>query len=466
MGMAAGAAMAGAASRAWGSDGDTIQAADRPNVLFIMIEDLNNWVGCLGGHPDVETPNIDALAQSGVLFENAYCPSPVCGPSRASILTGKLPSTSGVYLNSQHWRHIEGDYPSSLPEYFFESGYDTYGAGKIFHGSDDGAFWRKYYPISSPTAPNREPGQFWGGVDAPQLDFGDWKIANWANKQIQQYHYQPFLLACGFLATHNPWYAPMPYFNMYNRTEIAVPSINHHDLDDIPEPGLKLVDGDQYYKLKDAGSYRDALAGYLACITFVDAAVGRVLNTLYDSDYADNTVVVLCADHGLHFGEKLHWGKSVLWEEANHVPFIVSAPGTAAAGARCSQCVSLVDIYPTLADLCGLEPPDGVDGKSLRPLLENPDAAGDYYAIQTYRRGNHSVRASRWRYTRYRDGSEELYDHAADPLEWRNLAGRPEYRTIKQILARKLPDGDAFNVYTEKEVGDPAIRRRRRLWYK
>ncbi len=439
----------------------------RPNVLFIAIDDLNDWVGCLGGHPDVKTPNLDALARRGVSFTHAYCSAPACNPSRASLLTGIRPSTSGVYHNNQPWRPVMRD-AVTLPQHFMAHGYKVVGRGKIFHGSyPDPASWQEYIPKGrDPLPPNRplngipNTAHFdWGPLDVPDEQMDDTKVAHWGIEFLRQQQPQPFFLACGFFRPHLPWYVPRKYFEMYPPEQVTLPNVNEHDLDDIPPIGRRIAkpDGD-HKRVIETHNWRRAVSGYLASITFVDTQVGKLLDALYSSPYADNTIIILWGDHGWHLGEKLHWRKFALWEEATHAPLMVVAPGVTPSGANCDRTVSFLHIYPTLVELCGLAPLKGqLEGVSFVPLLKDPTAAWERPAVTTYGRNNHSVRSEGWRYIRYRDGTEELYDEVTDPLEWTNLAGQPEHAATKQELAAWLP-----KVNAEEAPRDTRTRRRRK----
>jgi choline-sulfatase len=443
--------------------------AGRRNVLFIAIDDLNDWVGCLGGHPDVKTPNLDRLAARGLLFTNAHCAAPLCNPSRAALMTGVRPSSSGVYDNRQPFRKAAPSRDAvTLAQHFMAQGYRVVGGGKIFHGGfPDPVSWHEYFPSQTrnkppdPMPPKRplngipDTGHFdWGPLHVPDQEMGDWKVAEWARRELARKHDRPFFLAVGFFRPHLPWYVPGKYFEMYPEDKVTLPLVKEDDLDDVPPMGRKFArpEGD-HKRVIQYGQWRKAVQGYLASITFMDAQVGRVLDALEDGPNAGDTIVVLWSDHGWHLGEKLHWRKFALWEEATHNPLIIVAPGVTTPASRCSRPVSLMDIYPTLVELCELPPRSGLEAASLAPLLRNPQSGWERPAVTTYLRGNHSVRSERWRYIRYRDGSEELYDHWNDELEWHNLADKPEYHTIKQELARWLPPSDAPD--GPREQGEP-----------
>jgi len=437
----------------------TRPTVERPNILFIAIDDLNDWVGCLGGHPDAKTPNLDRLASRGLLFTNAHCAAPLCNPSRAAIMTGIRPSTSGVYTNRQPFRQSPVTRDAiTLPQYLRAHGYYTLGSGKIYHGSfPDPPSWDEYYPSqeqnrpADPVPPRRplngipNTGHFdWGPLKVKDDEMGDMKVANWVAEQLHRKYEKPFFLACGIFRPHLPWYVPEKYFDLYPLETVTLPKVKDDDLDDIPPVGRKFArpEGD-HKRVVEHNQWRQAVQAYLACISFADAAVGRVLEAFDSSSYKDNTIIVLWSDHGWHLGQKLHWRKFTLWEEATHNVFMIVAPGITRPGSRCRRAVDLVDIYPTLVELCGLPPKQGLEGRSLVPWLKNPDLEKERPALTTYLRGNHSVRTEQWRYIRYHDGTEELYDHRQDPLEWYNLAARPGYEDVKRQLARWLPSYDA-----------------------
>jgi len=430
----------------------------KPNVLFIAVDDLNDWIGCLGGHPDVKTPNIDRLAKRGVLFSNAHCAAPACNPSRAALMTGIRPWTSGVYHNSNSWRRSPVlKNAVTLPQHFMAHGYRAMGSGKIYHGAfPDPASWDEYWPSQTQNRPpdpepkgrplNGIPGTShfdWGPLDADKTEMGDWKVTDWVIDQLNKKHDKPFFLACGFFRPHLPWYVPKEYFDLYPLDEIKLPTIKEDDLDDVPPIGRKMSGGKDHNNVIKYNQWRKAVQAYLASISFADECVGRVLDALDKSTYADNTVVVFWADHGWHLGEKLHWRKFALWEEATHNPLMFVVPGLTKAGGRCTRPVNLIDIYPTLVDVCGLTPKAELEGISLKPLLENPQAKWDRPSLTTYGRGNHSVRSERWRYIRYSDGTEELY-------EWTNLASDPRYARVKKDLARWLPKTDVPEIGRDK----------------
>jgi arylsulfatase A-like enzyme len=443
---------------------------DGHNVLFIAVDDLNDWIGCLGGHPDVKTPNFDRLARKGVLFTSAHCAAPLCNPSRAALMTGIRPSTSGVYDNNQPMRQSPALAKAvSLSQHFMEHGYRVIGGGKIYHGGyPDPQSWHEYFPSQSQTKPpdpvppkrpaNGIPNtaQFdWSPLAVPDSKMGDWQVAEWAAAELRKKQNKPLFLACGIFRPHLPWYVPEKYFDLYPLDRIALPDVKDDDLDDVPPIGRKFArpEGD-HKRVLEYDQWRKAVQAYLASISFADAMLGRVLDAFEEGPLAGDTSIVLWSDHGWHLGEKLHWRKFSLWEEATHNVLMISSPGLTTPGGRCDRTVSLMDIYPTLIDLCALKPRQPLEGASLMPLLKNPGARWDRPALTTYMRGNHSIRSERWRYIRYSDGTEELYDRAKDELEWNNLAGKPELTTVKQELAQWLPKTDAAPSARQRSTGE------------
>ncbi len=445
----------------------------QPNVLFICIDDLNDWVGCLGGHPDVKTPNLDRLAARGVLFSRAYCAAPACGPSRTAVMTGIRPATSGVYNNAQPFREsgVLRD-AVTLPQHFMGHGYAAMGSGKIYHGIfPDPPSWDDYWPSKMTTRPPDpmpdgrplngipETRHFdWGPVNVDNAEMGDVQVAEWVSGQLSKQHDTPFFLGCGFYKPHLPWYVPGKYFDMYPVDTITLPNVKEDDLDDIPEQGRRIArPGGDHATVLEHGQWRKAVQGYLASITFADDCLGTVIDALDAGPNSDDTIVILWSDHGWHLGEKLHWRKFALWEEATRNVLMVAAPGVTKPGGVCDATVNLLDVYPTLVDLCGLSPKPELEGESLVPFLRDPARPSNRPSLTTRSRNSHSLRSDRWRYIRYSDGTEELYDHDADEMEWDNLAGDPALGDVKRELAVWLPVVNAEN----SPVQDAETRRRR-----
>ena len=444
-------------------------AQEQPDVLFITLDDLNDWIGVLGGHPQAKTPNIDRLAARGMTFTNAHSPSALCNPSRTAILTGLRPSTSGMYGNDPDWRTVDVfDGLATLPRHFRTNGYRTLGSGKIFHahtygpagfaGYNDTAAWDAFWPspdrqLPEETVPARRLidspmfiGFDWDSVVAQDSATGDGQVVAWVEQQLLAETGSPRFIAAGIYRPHLPWYVPQKYFDMHPLEGVQLPAVLENDLDDVPEAGARgsLQSTEMHEWVVEEQKWKEAVQGYLASVSFADALVGRLLDALEQSGRADRTIIVLLGDHGFHLGEKARWRKMTLWEESTRVPLIVVAPGVTRAGSRSGEAVSLMDLYPTLAELTGLGVPPHVEGESLVPLLRDPEGATrEQPALITYGYGNHAVRDERYRYIRYADGSEELYDHDSDPNEWTNLAASPAHAQAKAQLARYLPEADA-----------------------
>jgi len=440
--------------------------ARKPNVLFIAVDDLNDWTNCLGGYKGkIFTPNLDRLASRGVLFTNAHCSAPSCNPSRASLMTGIRPSTSGVYNNNQVWRQMPVlKNAVTIPEHFRANGYRAVGGGKIFHalswiqtsyGIDQNDFnaWDDYFPSKGRSMPEtawpagavenaehtwrwnpvargnvgrRPPYYFdWGAIPVPDSEIDDFKVVDWAIGELKRSHDTPFFQAVGIFKPHIPWFVPRKYFDLYPLDEVVPPDCKLDWEVNTPPAGLRLVTRDWQKWVLENDQWRKAIQGYLACISFADAQLGRLLDALDASPYRDNTVVVLWSDHGFHLGERDHWEKFTLWERSTRVTFMMAAPGVTTAGTRCDQPVSLLDIYPTLNELCGLLKLPALEGLSLVPQLKDVRTARPRPEVTTWGH-SHAVRDMRWRYIRYEDGGEELYDHEKDPGEWNNLAAKPE----------------------------------------
>ncbi|MDB5387940.1 MAG: arylsulfatase family protein [Planctomycetaceae bacterium] len=431
-------------------------AASRPNVLFIAIDDLNDWIGCLKGHPQAKTPRIDQLASRGTLFSNAHCQAPLCNPSRSSLLTGLRPSTTGIYGLAPGIRDVAAlKQTVTLPQHFAKQGYFTSHFGKVFHdGSIPPALRAAEFDVwgiapGMPLPPRKfveTPSEIkpmdWGVFPTDDREQCDWKIADAAIEQLHSMPQgKPFFLAVGFRLPHVPCFASQKWFDQFPAEQIQLPLVNEQDRDDIPpfawflhwklpEPRLSW--------LKKAQQWRPLVRAYLASTTFMDSQVGRVLDELDRTGLRENTIVVLWSDHGWHLGEKGITGKNSLWERSTRVPLIFAGPGIK-HGSTCSQPVELLDLYPTLIDLCALPPQNGVEGHSLVPQLNDPQKPRIWPAITTHNQNNHTVRSENWRYIRYADGSEELYDHRSDPHEWTNLAQDVKSAPNKAELIRWLP---------------------------
>lgn len=422
------------------------------NVLFLAVDDLNDWIGCMGGHPQARTPHLDRLAERAVVFTNAHCQAPICNPSRISLLTGVLPSSSGVYYLGPHIRKCEATRRAvTIPRHFQRSGYHSWGTGKIFHVEGRGEFGeyggsfggfgpRPKKPI---VAGHTHPLWDWGAFPQRDAQMPDCKLADWTVGKLSQQRGggKPFFLACGFYRPHVPMYVPQKWFDLYPLDTVQLPAHLTDDLADIPRYGQDLtwsVVAPRHQWLLARNQWAHAVQSYLACVSFVDAQVGKVLDGLEKSGEKDNTIIVVWSDHGFHLGTKERWGKRSLWEDSTRVVLMVSVPGMT-RGARCNRPVGLIDLFPTLIDLCGLEQVTGLEGHSLAPLLAKPDAPWPWPALTTFGQHNHAVRSQNWRYIVYADGSEELYDRRNDPHEFKNLAGDARYKRIIETHRRWLP---------------------------
>lgn len=432
--------------------------APRPNVLFIVVDDLNDWVGCLGGHPQAQTPNIDRLAARGTVFANAHCQAPLCNPSRSSLFTGLRPSTTGIYGNIPGIRRVPAlKNCVTLPQYFSRQGYFTATFGEVFNaGLIPQQLQTNEFNLCGPVPdmpmpktkfvhlPNdTEPAMDWGVFPADDREQADWKTADNAIAQLKaRPSAKPFFLAVGFCLPHVPCYASQKWFDKFPAEEqIILPPVKDHDRDDVPDFAWYLhwkLPEPRLSVLKQANQWRPLVRSYLASSAFMDSQIGRLLDALDASGTASNTIVVLLSDNGWHLGEKGITGKNSLWKESTHVPLIFAGPGVAKS-ARCSQPAELLDIYPTLLELCGLPAKSEMEGHSLAPQLQDAKTPRPWPAITTHNGGNHSVRSERWRYIRYADGSEELYDLQTDPNEWTNLVHNASCVDVIRDHARWLP---------------------------
>ena len=475
---------------------------EKPNVLFISVDDLNDWVNPLDGNPQAITPNLDKLVQHGVLFTNAHCSQAVCTASRNSLLSGLHPTTTGWYASTsdmaKNYNSVMENH-MMLPEYFKSNGYNTYSAGKVFHSGESDysdrtdSFWTEYAPhfwnnmephikeagfgyrgtmfypftkdggqlvqlFGEDTINNyyKDRNRFYslcGGPlsedEIPKGGMYDEQIANWAINKISEKQDKPFFMAVGFIRPHVPYTAPQKYFDMYDKENIVLPDIPEDEMSDIPIMGKSIAfgrtpNGGWYDVNRKKEILPELVHAYLACVSFADDQIGKVLKALENSPNANNTIIVLWSDHGQHLGEKHHFRKQALWEESTRVPLFFRVPGKKQGKAQNDQAVSLLDIYPTLTDLCHLPKPEKLEGNSLVPLLNDPDKAWDKPVLSTWYYKNHAVRSNKWRYIHYRDGGEELYNHETDPGEHTNLANDPQYASVINDLKKYLPKKDAI----------------------
>lgn len=427
------------------------QDKKQPNIVFIAIDDMNDWTGFLGGHPQASTPNMDKLANSGVNFTNAQCSAPGCSPSRNALLYGIEPFNSGLYpFYDGEETHVElRKKYTSLPQLLKQNGYNTYGAGKIHHGTrGNPAEWtdflendndkKVFAPNEGIIFGNNSKNSFRPTIN-PYEEHHDHKVASYGLEVLEQKHDKPFFLAVGIVKPHLPFDAPKPFFDALPR-KILAPELYTDDLADIPKEGNGFRRAAEYNNITKNNAWDDVRRAYLACISWADYNIGRVIDALEKSPYADNTVIVLWSDHGYHLGEKMTFKKFTLWEEATRVPFIIKdLRKKDAKGYNIDEPVSLINVYKTIADFTGIQTPDYVDGISLVPQITNSNAALKSPAITSWGRGNYAIRTKEWRYIRYFDGTEELYNHNTDKNEWYNVADKPENESKKAELRALLP---------------------------
>jgi len=448
-----------------------------PNVLFIAVDDLNNWLGCLNGYSNTKTPNLDKLAAQGVLFSNAHCQAPLCGPSRASIMTGLRPSTTGIYGMVPD-NQVRSENPATknitfLPEYFKDNGYHTMGVGKLFHiHSPEGVFDESGGRVKG-FGPLPEKRFVWDGFGAsdrkrygrtstdwgayPEVDslMPDHQSVDWAIERLNKEYDQPFFLGIGFLRPHVPLYVPQKWFDLHPLEGIEVAPYQSDDLNDVPPVALKINDLPMMPTTEwaiESGEWKKIIQAYLACVSFVDHEIGRLMEVFEKSGHADNTVIVFWSDHGYRLGEKGTFAKHALWESATKAPLMFIAPDLP-KGKIIDRPVEMLSIYPTLLELCGLPPYEKNEGKSLMSLMQSKDEEDkSRVAITTFGMNNHAIKSNRYRYIRYEDGGEELYDHKNDPEEFKNLAGNPEYNDeidmLKQFLPKVNTGWDSNSSYT------------------
>jgi len=432
----------------------------RPNILFIAIDDQNDWIGCLDGHPQIKTPHIDRLAESGTVFLNAHCQSPLCNSSRTSLMMGLRPSTTGIYGLAPWIRNVpKFKDVVSLPQHLSKHGYRTLTTGKIYHGGNgrrkkDREFdvigtpagvgaWPKKKLVDTPAKHKLVD---WGVFPHRDEDKGDWKVASWAVQQLKAKPKEPFFLSVGFFLPHVPCYATQKWFDLYPEESLKLPPFRADDRDDTPRFSWYLhwkLPEPRHKFLKEANEWKNLVRSYLACTSFVDSQVGRVLTALKESGQEDNTIIVLWSDHGWHLGEKLITGKNTLWDRSARVPLVFAGPGVSKGG-RCKKTAELLDIYPTLLDLCGLPANEKLEGHSLIPQLKDANAPREWPAITTHNHDNHGIRTENWRFIQYADGTEELYDMRRDPNEWKNLAGDKQYTAVLEEHRKWLPKVNAM----------------------
>ena len=436
---------------------------EHPNVLFIAVDDLNNMIGVLDRSSNTKTPNLDRLAASGVVFSDAHCQAPLCGPSRASLMTGLRPSTTGIYGMIDD-NKIRSENPVTkdivmLPEYFKTNGYHTMGIGKLFHDhAPDGVFdesggrekgfgpypperfvWDGYG--SSDRKRYGRTSTDWGAFPEADSLMPDHRSVDWVAERLNKTYDKPFFMGIGFLRVHVPLYVPQKWFDLHPLDSIKTRPYLIDDLNDVPPVALKINDLPMMPSTEWAiksGEWPKIIQAYLACISFVDHEIGRLLDALENSEYVNNTVIVLWSDHGYRLGEKGTFAKHALWNTATKAPLFFSAPGLP-KGKIIGKPVEMLSIYPTLLELCGLPAYERNEGKSLVPIMTGRIDEEPSVAITTFGMNNHAVKSDRFRYIKYEDGKEEFYDHRNDPNEFTNQAYNHDYQDEKQALKKYLP---------------------------
>lgn len=433
-----------------------------PNVLFIAVDDLNNMLGVLDDYSHTKTPNIDRLASKGVMFSDAHCQAPLCGPSRASLMTGLRPSTTGIYGMIDD-NKIRSENPATkdivlLPEYFKQNGYHTMGIGKLFHShAPDGVFdesggrVKGFGPLPKErfvwdgfgTSDRENYGRTstdWGAFPEADSLMPDHQSVDWVKTRLDRKYDTPFFMGIGFLRVHVPLYVPQKWFDMHPLDSIKTMPYRADDLNDVPPVALQINDLPMMPSTDwaiESGEWPKIIQAYLACISFVDNEIGRLLNALENSEHADNTVIVLWSDHGYRLGEKGTFAKHALWNTATKAPLLFAAPNLP-KGKIIDEPAEMLSIYPTLLELCGLPAYERNEGESLVPTMLGEDKEPSV-AITTFGMNNHTVKSQRFRYIQYEDGGEELYDHNDDPNEFTNQAKNPEYKDEVNALKGYLP---------------------------
>lgn len=438
---------------------------EKKNVLFIIVDDLNADMSTYD-HPLVKTPNLDGLAKRGVKFNKAYCQFPLCNPSRASMLNGLRPDTTQVFGNNTYFRNI---LPTAItmPMFFKNNGYITGRFGKGFHGvksknkeiktiEDEPAWDQIVYPPKTHIYVKEKLTDYTPGRDiAATLNFlaadeiedkdmlPDMELANETVKALEKVKDKPFFFLLGFHRPHSPYIAPEKYFDMYNLKDIKLPDEPEDDLNDVPP--VALWTNPPYWNVNDPAKRKEVIRAYYACVSYMDDQMGKVLNALDRLDLTKNTVIVFVSDHGYNLSEHKQWMKQSLFEKCARVPMVIALPNAKVKGKVSEGIVEMVDLYKTVADACGLKAPAYIDGKSLMPLLNNPNAAWNYPAYtQVARKGlmGRSIRNQRYRYTEWGNKGAELYDYTKDPKESNNLVKYPAYATViaemKQLLDKKI----------------------------
>ncbi len=465
------------------------EAAERPNILFITIDDMNDWIGVMGTNPDVQTPHLDQFASTATLFTEAHCQFPLCGPSRASIMSGMHPDTlriwsgdAGIEKTNQRTEELGG---RTLDKHFQDQGYKTIFRAKVYHGTVNSSFGNAHFDVFGgngswgPKPPEKLNYDHngtqtdWGAYPATDEEMSDYQTATWVADQLTQTHDKPFFMGVGIMRPHVPFYVPQKWFDLYDRETLTMPPYKSDDWEDLPagadsnatfwSPHIELFpdedpDSDN---LIGFDGWRDAVHAYLACISFLDAQIGRILDALEASPYADNTIVVILSDHGYHVGEKNLIQKHSLWERSTHVPLLVKLPGQM-TGQVSSRPVGLIDLYPTLTELADLPEPPRYEGRSLVPLLEEPDLEWSHPVLTNNGTGNHAASTEDWRYIRYGDdsgpGEGELYDMNQDRNEWHNVVTNPQYEPVREELSSSMTNSYFLRVDITVEGDGEVVR--------
>ena len=442
----------------------------RPDIVLIVVDDLNDWIGVMGGHPQTVTPHMDALAGRGMLFRNAHCNAPQCRPSRQSLLTGLYPKSTGSFFNNTKRPSFFGTQKMSgktskaelgevvrMHQHFLDHRYRVVSGGKVSHYRRPKAALDAYLPLQRQPKGVRfasEKTNLWGEGGAALMkdeETGDHKVARWAIDQWRTVSPEPLFMTVGFYRPHRPLNAPKQYFDRFPADGVRLPALppEGDDWDDLSEYGKALARAHAHKPLHKGrfsnhelilerggiAEWKYTVGSYLACVNFVDAQIGLLLEALKTNPRKRRTIVVLTSDHGWHLGEKRHWTKAAIWKNTTNVPFIVVAPGVTKPGAVSRQPISLVDVYPTLCELAGIAVPGHLEGESIVPMLREPSVERRF-AFSSYGPENTAVQTATMRYIRYEDGSAELYDHVNDPHEWVNLAGRSAYRELEAQLRK------------------------------
>jgi arylsulfatase A-like enzyme len=449
----------------------------KPNVLFIAVDDLNNMIGPIDNFSNIKTPNFDRLAEMGVTFTNAHVQAPLCGPSRASIMTGLRPSTTGIYgMTPDNEIRREGNPATKditfLPEYFQQNGYHTMGIGKLFHihapknvFQESGGRVKGFGPYPKERfvwngfgkgikGKHGRTSTDWGAFPENDTLMPDHQSVNWVKERLQKSYEKPFFMGLGFLRVHVPLYVPQKWFDLYPLDKIETPPYKSDDLNDIPNIGLQINDLPMMPSTewaKESGEWKKIVQAYLACVSYVDYELGRVLDALESSKHADNTIIVLWSDHGYRLGEKGTFAKHALWETATKAPLLFAGPNLP-KGKKITAPVEMLSVYPTLLELSGLPAYKRNEGKSLVTMMQKDEGLQDAYALTTFAMNNHAIKKDGYRYIRYEDGTEEFYDHSKDPNEWYNEASNPKYKsklaTLKAFLPKENSKWDEKSNYT------------------